>query len=70
MNKEVRKQFALLLKNLANLIKIKSLITLCVIAVFMYMAISDKLQPSEVMVIVTAIITYFFSKDMGSKKED
>lgn len=58
-----------ILFRLSELLKIKSIVTLVCMSVFGYMAITNKLQPSEVMVVVTAVITYFFNKDNSEKKE-
>jgi flagellar motor component MotA len=51
----------------AKLINVKSIVTLMVMGVFCYLAIRGDIKPSEFMVIVTAIITYFFTK--SDKKE-
>lgn len=58
-----------ILFRLSELLKIKSIVTLVCMFVFGYLAITNKLQPSEVMVVVTAVITYFFNKDNSEKKE-
>lgn len=48
-----------------NLLKIKSIVTIVVIAIFAYCAISGKLTTENVMVIVTMVVTFYFTKNSG-----
>lgn len=48
------------LKNIANLIKVKTIITLVVIAVFAYLALTGAITPDNVMVIVSTVIAFYF----------
>lgn len=50
---------------LKNLLKIKSLVTIVVIAIFAYCAITGKLTTENVMVIVTMVVTFYFTKNSG-----
>ena len=43
------------IKNLAALIKVKTIVTLVVVAVFAVLAMQSKLQPDTVMTIVTMV---------------
>ncbi len=47
-------------QNLAALIKVKTIVTLVVIAVFAVMALTGKLQPDTVMTIVTMVVAFYF----------
>jgi len=49
-----------LLKNLANLVKVKTLVTMAVIAVFSAMAMQGRISADNVMIIVTAVISFYF----------
>lgn len=49
-----------MLKNLANLVKVKTIVTLIVIAVFSVLALRGEIQPDNVMYIVTAVIAFYF----------
>jgi hypothetical protein len=49
-----------ILKNFANLIKIKSLVTVAVIAVFVVLAINGDIQPDNVMNVVLMVIAFYF----------
>ena len=48
------------LSNLANLIKVKTVVTLAVIAVFIVLALRGDIRSDNVMVIVTAVISFYF----------
>jgi hypothetical protein len=48
------------LKNLANLIKVKTLVTLVVISIFAYLAISGAITADNVMIVVSTVIAFYF----------
>ena len=48
------------LENLANLIKVKTIVTLSVIAVFIVLALRGDISPDNVMLIVTSVISFYF----------
>ena len=56
----MKEQFQLLLKNLANLIKVKTLVTLTVIGVFAVLALNGTLTKDTVMVVVTTVVAFYF----------
>ena len=47
-------------KNLANLIKVKTFITLIIIIVFAVLAMRGDIAPDNVMVIVSTVIAFYF----------
>ena len=53
------------LKNLAALVKVKTIVTLTVIAVFTVMALREQITGDNVMVIVSTVIAFYF----GTVKE-
>lgn len=55
------------LKNLAALIKVKTIVTLVVIVVFAIMALRGALQPDTVMTIVTMVVAFYFGTQSESK---
>ena len=55
------------LKNLAALIKVKTIVTLVVVAVFAVLALQSKLQPDTVMTIVTMVVAFYFGTQTDSK---
>lgn len=57
------------IKNLAALIKVKTIVTLVVVAVFAVMALQSKLQPDTVMTIVTMVVAFYFGTQSERKGE-
>ena len=49
-----------ILKNLANLVKVKTIVTLVVIAIFATLAIRGDITPDNVMVIVSTVVAFYF----------
>lgn len=47
-------------KNLANLIKVKTAITLVVTAVFGVLALRGDLTPDNVMIIISMVVSFYF----------
>ena len=47
-------------KNLANLVKVKTIVTLAVIAVFAVLALKGAITADNVMIAVTAVISFYF----------
>ena len=48
------------LKNLANLVKVKTIVTLTVISIFAVLALRGDITPDNVMVIVSTVIAFYF----------
>lgn len=59
----------LLLKRISNLLKIKSLVTLTLTAVFAYMAFLGRVTADQFLAIFTMIIGFYFGTQ-ASRKED
>lgn len=57
-----------LLKNLANLIKVKTLVTMVVIAVFAILALKGNISSDNVMIIVTAVVSFYFGTQHEKKE--
>ncbi len=56
------------IKNLAALIKVKTIVTLVVVVVFAVLALQSKLQPDTVMTIVTMVVAFYFGTQTESKQ--
>ena len=56
-----------LLENLANLIKVKTLVTLVVIAVFAVLALKGCIQPDNVMIIISMVVSFYFGTQAEKK---
>lgn len=52
-------------KALINLLKVKSLMTICVMTVFTILALKSKIPNELISSVITAIITYYFTKKDG-----
>lgn len=48
------------LGNIANLFKVKTLVTLVVIAVFAVLALRGSIQPDNVMIIISMVVSFYF----------
>jgi hypothetical protein len=56
-----------ILKNFANLIKVKTIVTLVVIAVFAVLALSGGITPDDVKDIVYMVIAFYFGTQHEKK---
>ena len=48
------------LKNLANLLKVKTIVTLAVMAVFSTLAMKGTITADNVMIVVSTVIAFYF----------
>jgi uncharacterized protein (DUF486 family) len=48
------------LKNIANLVKVKTIVTIAVIAVFSVLALRGDVTSDNVMVIVSTVVAFYF----------
>ena len=49
-----------ILENLANLIKVKTIVTLVVSGVFAVLALRGTLSPDNVMIIISMVVSFYF----------
>lgn len=56
------------LKNLANLIKVKTIVTMVVVAVFAILALKGAIEADNVMYVVTTVIAFYFGTQHEQKK--
>lgn len=59
----------LLLKRVTNLLKIKSIVTLTLTAVFAYMAVLGRVSTDQFLTIFTVVISFFFGTQ-ADRRED
>lgn len=57
-------------KNLAELIKVKTIVTLVVILVFTVLALRGTIEPDSVMYIVTTVVAFYFGTQHEQKFKD
>lgn len=58
----------ILKKNLASLVKVKTFVTLIVIAVFAVLALRGDITPDNVMVIVSTVVAFYFGTQYEKKE--
>ena len=56
-----------ILKNLAALIKVKTIVTMAVIAVFAVLALRGDITPDNVMIVVSTVIAFYFGTQAEKK---
>lgn len=59
-----------ILKNIAALIKVKTIVTLVVIAIFAYLAITGAITPDNVMIVVSTVIAFYFGTQSEKKVKE
>jgi len=57
----------LIAQNLANLVKVKTIVTIVVIAVFAVLALRGDISADNVMIIVTAVVSFYFGTQHEKK---
>lgn len=55
------------LKNMANLIKVKTIVTLVVIGVFAAMALRGTISGDNVMIIISMVVSFYFGTQTEKK---
>lgn len=56
-----------MLKNLANLIKVKTIVTMMVMVVFAVLALRGDISADNVMIIVSTVIAFYFGTQHEKK---
>ena len=54
-------------ENLANLIKVKTLVTLAVIVIFAALALRGSIAPDNVMIITSMVVSFYFGTQLEKK---
>ena len=53
--------------NIANLVKVKTIVTLIVMAIFTVLSLRRDIAPDQVMIIVTAVVSFYFGTQHEKK---
>ena len=56
-----------LIKNLANLIKVKTIVTLMVVTVFTVLAVRGVISADNVMIIISMVVSFYFGTQHEKK---
>jgi hypothetical protein len=57
-----------ILKNFAGLIKVKTIVTLVVVAVFAVLALRGSISPDNVMIIISMVVSFYFGTQHEKKR--
>lgn len=57
-----------ILTNIANLIKVKTIVTLVVITVFAVLALKGLIAPDNVMIIISMVVSFYFGTQHEKKE--
>ena len=55
------------IQKLVELMKVKSLVTFAVVAVFVVLALKGRIQPDNVMVVVSMVVSFYFGTQHEKK---
>lgn len=58
------------LQNLAGLIKVKTLVTFVVVAVFAVLALRGDISPDNALIIVSMVVSFYFGTQSEKKKTE
>ena len=58
-----------ILKNIAGLMKVKTIVTLVVVAVFAILALKGSIGANEVMIVVSMVVSFYFGTQHERKEE-
>lgn len=57
-------------ENIAKLIKVKTIVTMVVIAIFAVLALRGEIDPEQVMLVVSTVIAFYFGTQHEKKGGD
>lgn len=56
-----------IVKNIANLIKVKTLVTIVVIAIFAVLSLRGDITPDNAMIIISMVVSFYFGTQSEKK---
>lgn len=56
-----------ILKNLANLVKVKTLVTMVVISVFAVLSLRGDITPDNAMIVISMVVSFYFGTQHEKK---
>ena len=56
-----------LLKNIANLVKVKTIVTIVIVAIYAYLAVTGKITADNVMIITSMVVSFYFGTQAERK---
>lgn len=56
-----------IVKNIADLVKVKTIVTLIVVAIYAYLAVTGKITADNVMIITSMVVSFYFGTQHEKK---
>lgn len=56
-----------ILENFANLIKVKTIVTLIVVSIYAFLAVTGKISADNVMIITSMVVSFYFGTQHEKK---
>lgn len=56
-----------IIKNIANLIKVKTVVTFTVMAVFAVLALRGSISPDNAMIVISMVVSFYFGTQHDKK---
>ena len=56
-----------IIKNFANLIKVKTIVTLVVVSIYAYLAVTGQISADNVMIITSMVVSFYFGTQHEKK---
>lgn len=56
-----------IIKNIADLVKVKTIVTLIVVAIYAYLAVTGKITADNVMIITSMVVSFYFGTQHEKK---
>ena len=57
-------------RNLSNLLKVKTLVTLVVMGVFAVLALKGRISPDNAMIVISMVVSFYFGTQHEKKAPD
>ena len=64
----VKEEYMGILKNVADLVKVKTIVTLVVISVFAALALRGDIGPDNAMIIISMVVSFYFGTQHEKQK--
>ena len=56
-----------IIKNIADLIKVKTIVTIIVVAIYAFLAVTGKISTDNVMIITSMVVSFYFGTQHEKK---
>ena len=56
-----------IIKNIADLIKVKTIVTIIVVAIYAFLAVTGKISADNVMIITSMVVSFYFGTQSSKR---